>query len=77
MKKTLYNCYTDNYAAYCCRHHCNLTEKQLRGKECLKKNCWHLKKNENHEYWKQRERVKQRRIERKERLNGNTNRDIM
>lgn len=69
MEKTLYNCYSDNCAAYCKRHHCNLTVKQMRGKECLKKNCWHLEKNERHEYWRQRERTKNKRKTRKEEIN--------
>lgn len=45
----------------------NLT---LLGRECLKNECWYLRKNEEHEYWRQREITKQKRVERKERLEG-------
>ena len=64
MRKTLYNCYSDNCCAYCKYHNCNVTVRQLKQKECLKKQCRHLLKNEDHEYWKQRERTKQLRKER-------------
>lgn len=66
MKTCLYNTHSDNTAAYCRLHHCNLTVKQIRTKECLQKQCWHLKKNEAHNWWQQREAVKQKRKERKE-----------
>lgn len=69
MEKTLYNCYSDKCAAYCKRHHCGLTVKQIKGKECLKKNCWHFEKNDGHEYWRQKECIKAKRKARKERIN--------
>ena len=65
MTKTLYNCYSDKCCGYCKHHNCGVTVKQLKHKECLKKQCHHLIKNENHDYWRQRERVKQLRKERK------------
>jgi hypothetical protein len=46
-----------------------MTVKQMKAKGCLQKQCWHLIKNENHQYWKQREAVKQKRIDRKQAIN--------
>lgn len=46
---------------YCRHHHKYLTVKALRQHECLAKQCWHLDKNENHQWWHQRELMKQRR----------------
>ena len=50
MQKTLFGTYSDNCCGYCELHQCALTVKQLRAKECLGKECWHLKKNEEHMY---------------------------
>ena len=50
---------------YCRHHHKYLTVKQVRQHECLAKQCWYLQKNESHDWWRQREVVKQRRRERK------------
>lgn len=69
MQQTLYNGYSDNCCAYCKLHHCSMTVKQMKMKECLQKQCWHLEKNETHQYWRQRETVKQKRKGRKERIN--------
>ena len=68
MEKCLFNAYSNNVAAYCKYHHCSMTVKQIRKKDCLNKQCWHMIKNENHEWWGQRERAKQKRKERKERV---------
>lgn len=68
MKQVLYNSYSNNCCAYCKLHQCSMTAKQMKAKECLKKQCWHLVKNENHQYWRQRESVKQKRKERKKEL---------
>lgn len=65
MKQTLYGCYSDNCCGYCKLHGCSMTVKQMKKKECLKKQCYHLKKNEDHPIWKQRERMKEIRKERK------------
>lgn len=65
MQKTLYNNYSDNCCAYCKLHQCAMTMKQLRKKECLKKQCWHLDKIKEHPVWKQREHMKKLRKERK------------
>ena len=41
----------------------------MKMKECLQKQCWHLEKNEDHAYWRQRESMKAKRKSRKERQN--------
>lgn len=69
MNKTLYNGCSDNCCAYCKLHQCSMTVKQMRQKECLQKQCWHLVKNEDHPYWKQRTNMKHKRKARKESLN--------
>ena len=69
MKQTLYNCYSNNCCAYCKLHKCAITVKQMKIKDCLQKQCWHLEKYEDHAYWKQREDMKQKRKSRKERQN--------
>ena len=65
MKTCLFNTHSDNVAGYCRLHHCNLTVKQIKCKECLAKQCWHLQKNEQHDWWRQREVIKQRRKNKK------------
>ena len=65
MKTCLYNTHSDNVAAWCKLHHCCLTVKQIRKRECLKKQCWYLKRNEDHDWWRQRDVMKQKRKERK------------
>ena len=72
MEKTLYNNYSDNCCAYCKLHHCSMTVKQMRKKECLQKQCWHLEKNEAHDFWRQHARMKELRKERKAALYGKT-----
>ena len=67
MKECLFNTYSNNCCAYCKLHHRSMTVKQMKKKECLKKQCWHLVKNEKHQIWKQREITKQRRKDRKSR----------
>ena len=53
---------------YCLHHHKHLTVKQLRQHDCLQKQCFYLIKNEEHNWWKQRENTKNKRKARKERL---------
>ena len=60
----------DKACAFCTHHHCYLTVKQVRQHECLKKQCYYLKKNDNHNWWRQREADKQRRKNRKMQLNN-------
>ena len=65
MQKTLYGCISDNCCAYCRLHHCAITVKQMKKKECLKKQCFHLRKNLDHPIWEQRERIKEKKREKK------------
>ena len=59
--------FMENRSCGFCKHHgCHLTVKQLRQHNCLGKECWHLEKNENHQYWRQRELTKQKRKARKQ-----------
>lgn len=69
MKECLFNTYSNNCCAYCKLHHCSMTVKQMKAKGCLQKQCWHLIKNEEHQYWKQREATRQKRKERKDMIN--------
>jgi hypothetical protein len=43
-----------------------MTVKQMKCKNCLGKQCHYLRKNENHDFWRQQEVKKQRRKERKQ-----------
>ena len=63
--ETLYGLYGSHIsrskAVGYCYHHCAaLTVKTLKAHECLKKQCNALKKYENHDYWRQREVIKER-----------------
>ena len=69
MKECLFNTQSDNVAAYCRYHNCSMTVKQMRCKNCLQKECFHLVKNDDHPYWKQREATKQKRKTRKQLMN--------
>ena len=50
---------------YCVYHHCYLTVKQVKQHNCLGKQCWHLKKNEQHDWWRQRDVIKRKRKEKR------------
>lgn len=63
--ETLYGTCSDNCAGFCGRHNCHMTVKQIKGRNCLGKQCWHFVRNEDHEWWAQRERAKQKRKSRK------------
>ena len=65
MKTCLYNTHSDNVAAFCKKHRCGMTVKQIRCRECLGKQCWYLVKNQDHPWWKQREILKRKRMERR------------
>jgi hypothetical protein len=69
MLQSLYNTEISETRAvgYCKKHHCYVTSTQIKQKECLSKQCFHLEKKE-HEYWRQRELTKARRKIRKENL---------
>lgn len=51
---TLNNTVAKSPCAYCRKKGVSLTYKQLKGKQCLKKNCHYLVKY-NHEVWRQRD----------------------
>lgn len=70
MKECLFNTYSNNCCAYCKKHHCSMTVRQMKKKECLGKQCWHLVKNEKHQIWKQREVTKQKRRDRKQAIDN-------
>lgn len=54
LEKTIYGGRPKNPAAYCALHNGSLTVKEMKKKGCLGKQCRHLRKNEQHEYWHQR-----------------------
>lgn len=68
MENCLFNSCSGNVVAYCKHHHCGMTVKQMKCKNCLGKNCWYLQKNEDHPYWKQKEIIKQKRKDRKQKI---------
>lgn len=68
--KCLFNSESNNCCGYCKYHLANLTVKQMRAKECLQKECRHLVKNTEHQYWRQRERAKQNKKLKKKMLNN-------
>lgn len=59
-----------NAVGYCRLHGVALTKTDLKNRECLKKQCGALKRYEENYYWAERERIKQLRRARKERLKG-------
>ena len=71
--KCLYGTQSENIVAYCRYHKCGVTVHQMRTKNCLGKQCRDLEKNENHQYWHQREATKKRRKERKDRIDNYVN----
>lgn len=60
MEKTIYGGKPKNPVAYCALHNGSLTVKEMKKKGCLGKQCHHLQKNEQHEYWNQRQIMKAR-----------------
>ena len=66
----LFNCESNNCCAYCKHHHASMTVRQMKVKECLQKECRHLVKNTEHQYWRQRERAKQNKKLKKKMLNN-------
>ena len=71
----LYNTHSDNVVAYCRnpKHPYAMTVKQMRCKNCLGKQCRHLEKREEHDHWRQREVIKQKRKDRKKAINEYVN----
>ena len=62
MLQSLYNTEIAERRAvgYCKKHRCYVTATQIKQKECLSKQCYHLDKKE-HEFWRQRELTRMRR----------------
>ena len=67
MLQSLYNTEISErrVVGYCKRHHCYISSTQIKQKQCLSKQCYHLEKHE-HEFWRQRELTKQKRRIRRE-----------
>lgn len=62
-EKSIYGGSPHNPAAFCRLHDGSLTVREIKHKGCLGKQCHYLIKNDEHEYWKQRELHKQRKAE--------------
>ena len=71
----LYNSNSENVAAYCRnpKHPYAMTVTQMNCKNCLGKQCKHFEREESHQYWKQRAAKKQKRKDRKKRINDYVN----
>lgn len=68
MVNTLYGSQVEKSkcCAYCRRKGKYLTVKQMKNKECLRQQCRHLDKKEDHPYWSQRAAEKARKKANKE-----------
>ena len=58
---------------YCKYHNCGITKNQIACKHCCEKQCYHFVKNEKSNYWKEQALKKQRRKDRKKRINEYVN----
>jgi len=67
VRKTLYGSESSNTCAFCAYHGRSLTPRQMKQHECLGKQCKALIKHP-HPYWDNREKSKELRKARKERL---------
>lgn len=67
VRKTLYGCESANTCAFCALHGRSLTPAQMKKHECLRKECSALIKHE-HPIWIEREKKKEVRRARKQRL---------
>lgn len=56
----LYGTESNNVCAYCRKHKKGMTVRQVKAKQCLKKQCWYLQKYEQHSWWEQRALAKAR-----------------
>lgn len=61
--QTLYGLYGSQISrtkaiGYCRKHGAHLTENTMKQHECLRKNCYHLKRHEENPYWAERARIK-------------------
>lgn len=66
----LFGTCSDNVAGYCHLHRKGMTVKQIKYKECLKKQCNHFERNDIHDYWRYRETIKNKRKNRKDKINS-------
>lgn len=70
---------SQNPVGYCAYHKATLSVNQLKGKECLQKNCDRLIKYD-HDYWKQIEKAaqlkKQRKDQRKQQIKMDNEREL-
>ena len=66
----LFNTHSNNIVAYRKHHHCGMTVKQMKCKNCLGKQCHYFVKNEKHDYWRQKAQVKKYRQDRKQAINA-------
>ena len=57
-----------NSCAYCWKHHKAITPRQLRSRKCVERQCAALWRSPDHPYWIKREKRKEQRAARKERL---------
>ena len=67
VRNTLYGGQSSNTCAFCAYHGKSLTPKQMQKHKCLGKGCTALIRHE-HPYWEKREESRQKRRERKARL---------
>lgn len=65
MNKTIYGGKPRSAVAYCALHDGVLTAHEMKMRGCLGKQCRHLQKYEDHPFWKQREALKSRKLERR------------
>ena len=61
--KTIYGGRPETPAAYCHLHNGCLSVHELRRKNCLGKQCRYFEKNPAHPFWRERERIRQKRKE--------------
>lgn len=66
VRVCMFNTKSSNIAGYCHHHNHYMTVKQIKCLSCLQKQCHHLKKNEEHKWWAQREQKRAMRQARKE-----------
>ena len=66
-RRTFYGCRSANTCAFCAFHGKSLTPKQIKKRGCLGKECTALIRHE-HPFWEMRDKKKQLRAARKERL---------
>ena len=72
VRKTLYGSESANTCAFCALHGCSLTPAQMKRHQCLGKGCTALIKHE-HPIWIEREKKKEIRRARKQRLDEKYN----